>query len=81
MISVDGKRESFSSDVESAKGVVRINIKKENLKKNQMNLIETNPQIIMTSDHPVSRTNSFKSLLNAKSFKVFLILQQLCEAC
>ena len=45
-----------------------------------MNLIDRNHQIIMTSNHPVSRNNSFKSLLNAKSFKMFLTLQELFEA-
>ena len=36
-----------------------------------MNLIQTNHQINMTS---------FKNHLNAKSFNMFLTLQQLCEA-
>ena len=37
-----------------------------------MNLIETNNQINMTSDHSDSSNNLFKSLLNVKSFKMFL---------
>ena len=41
-------------------------IKKENFKKDLMNLIETNHHISMTSDHCVSSNNSFKSFLNAK---------------
>ena len=37
-------------------------IKKYNFKKDLMNLIETNNQIRMLSDHSVSSNNSFKSL-------------------
>ena len=37
-----------------------------------MNLIETSQQIDTTSDHSVSSNNSFKSLLNAQSFNMFL---------
>ena len=33
----------------------------------------------MTSDHSVSTSNSLKSHLNAKSFKMSLTLQQLCK--
>ena len=39
-----------------------------------MNLIQTNNQINMASDHFVSTNNSFKSYLNAKSFNMFLTL-------
>ena len=49
-------------------------IKKENFIKNLMSLIEANHQISMTSDHSVSSNNSFKTLLNAKSFNLFLTL-------
>ena len=52
--------------------------KKESFKKDLMNLIETNHQINMTSDHSISNNNSFKSHLNAKSFSMFLTLYQLC---
>ena len=45
-----------------------------------MNLIETNHQINMASYHSASSNNSFKRHLNAKSFNMFLTLQQLCEA-
>ena len=45
-----------------------------------MNLIETNHQINMTSDHSVWSNNSFKILLNEQTFDMFLTLQQLCEA-
>ena len=55
-------------------------IKKENFKKDLMNLIPTNHQINMTSVHSVSTNNSFKNHLNTKSFNVYLTLQQLCEA-
>ena len=44
-----------------------------------MNFIETIHQINMTSDHSVSSNNSFKSHFNAKSFNMFLTLEQLCE--
>ena len=44
-----------------------------------MNFIETIHQINMTSDHSVSSYNSFKSHFNAKSFNMFLTLEQLCE--
>ena len=36
-----------------------------------MKLIETNHQINMTSDHSISRNNSFKNYLDAKSFNIF----------
>ena len=49
-------------------------IKKENFKKDLMSLIETNHQINMTFDHSIFNNNSFKSLLNAKSFIMFLTL-------
>ena len=39
-----------------------------------MNLIETNHQIEMTFDYPVSSNNSFKIHLNAENFNCFLIL-------
>ena len=39
-----------------------------------MNLIEKNHEINMASDYSVSTNNSFKSLLNAKSFNMFLRL-------
>ena len=58
MISVDGKGDSFYSEVEITRGIFSIKIsKKENLKKDLMNLIETNHQINMTSDHSVSSNN------------------------
>ena len=39
-----------------------------------MNLIESNDQINMTSDHSPSNNNSFKSPVNAKRFNMFLTL-------
>ena len=45
---------------------------KENSRKYPMNLIETNYQINMTSNHSVARNMSFKSQLNAKSFNMIL---------
>ena len=56
------------------------NIKKENFKKDLMNLIETNHQINIISDHPVSSNKSFKSHLNTKRFNMFLTLKQLCKS-
>ena len=47
-------------------------IKKENLRKDLINLIETNHQIKMTSDHSISNNNSFKNHLNTKSFHMIL---------
>ena len=52
-------------------------IKKENFNKGLMNLIETNHQINMTSDHSVSSNNLFKSHLNTMSFNMF----QNCSSC
>ena len=49
-------------------------IKKENFKIGLINLTETNHKINMTSDNFVSRNNSFKSHLNAKSFNMFVTL-------
>ena len=49
-------------------------IKKDIFFKNLTNLIETNPQINMTSDHSVSSNDSFKNHLNAKNFNMFLTL-------
>ena len=49
-------------------------IKKENVKKYLMDLIEKNHQINMTCDHSISNNNSFKSHLNAKSFSMILTL-------
>ena len=58
MMSVDGKGDSFYSEVEITRGIVWIKIsKKENFRKDLMNLIETNHQINMTSDHSVSSNN------------------------
>ena len=48
--------------------------KKEIFKNELMNLIQTNHQINITSDHSVSTNNSFKSHLNSKSFNMFLTL-------
>ena len=62
------KRDSFSSEV----GILNKDIKKENFRKYPMNLIETNYQINMTSNHSVASNMSFKSQLNAKSFNMIL---------
>ena len=43
-------------------------MKKEDFRKDLVNLILTNHQINMTSDHSVSSNDSFKSHLNAKCF-------------
>ena len=69
-------RDSFSSEVENYKGN-RLNkdVKKDNFKKDLMNLIEQKHPINMTPDHSVSSNNSFKSHLNTKSFDMFSTLQ------
>ena len=46
-------------------------MKKEDFRKDLVNLILTNHQINMTSDHSVSSSDSFKSHLNAKRFTLF----------
>ena len=48
-------------------------IKKDNLKKDLMNLIETNHQINMTSDRSVSSNNSYKNLLNISSCVIAVV--------
>ena len=45
-------------------------IKNDNFLKNLMNLIQTNHQTSMTSDHSVLSNNSFKCFLNASSYAV-----------
>ena len=50
-------------------------IKKENFERELINLIETNHQINMTSDHSASSNNTFKSHLNAKSSNTVAVVQ------
>ena len=70
MISVDGKGDSFSSEIEITRGIVWIKIlKKENFKKDLMDLIETNHQINMTSDHSVSSNNHQINMTSGHCFK------------
>ena len=70
MISVDGKGDSFSSEIEITRGIVWIKIlKKENFKKDLMDLIETNHQINMTSDHSVSSNNYQINMTSGHCFK------------
>ena len=76
MISVDGKWTVFPVK----DNCLNKDIKQENFKKDLMNLIETNHQINMNSDHSVSSNNLFRSHLKAKSFNMFLTLQKLCKA-
>ena len=59
------ERESFSNEVEITRNRLNKDTKKENFKKDLMNLIETNYHINMTSDDSVSSNNSFKNFLNA----------------
>ena len=49
-------------------------IKKENFKNDLMNLIKTNLQINITSDHSFWSNGLFESRLNAKSFNTYLTL-------
>ena len=74
MISVDGKRTVFPVKLKLQGKSLNKDIKQHNFKKELMNLIETNRQINMTSDHSVSSDNLFKSHLKAKSFNMFLAL-------
>ena len=56
------KLNSFSSEVENYKGnCLNNDNKKENFKKDLMNLIEKNHTINTTPDHSNSSSNSFKS--------------------
>ena len=73
MISVDGKRTVFPVKLKlQGESFEKTYQNKENFKEDLMNLIETNHLINMTSDHSVSSNNSFKILLNAKIFNMFL---------
>ena len=80
MISVDGIVTIISNEVKITRESFKNILKVKNFLKNLINLIETNHQINMTSDHSVWSNISFESHLNAKSFNVFLTLYQLCEA-
>ena len=68
-------RESFSREVDNYKGN-RFNkdIKKENFKKNLMNLFEKNHSIHMTPDNSISSSYAFKNHLNIKGFDMFSTL-------
>ena len=75
MISVDGKGTIYNYKVIIRRGIVWIKIlKKQNFKKDLMNLIQINHQISRTSDHSVLSNDSFKSHLNANGFNMFLTL-------
>ena len=74
MIPVDRKGTVFPNQVEITSEIVKKALQKENFKKDLMNLIETNHQMNMSSDHSVSSNNSFKSHLNANSFNMLLTL-------
>ena len=68
-------RGRFFNEVENYQGN-RLNkdIKKENFKKDLMNLIDKNPPINITPDHSISTNNLFKSHLNTKSFDMISTL-------
>ena len=76
MISADGKGTLFTVKLKLQGTSFYLNkyIEKEIFKKELMNLIQTNHQINMISDHSVSTNNSFKSHFNSKSFNMFLTL-------
>ena len=76
------KSDSFCWNVvEITRGIVLNKcIKKENFRKDLVNIIEINHQINLTSDHSISSNNLFKSHLNAKRFNMLLKLYQLREA-
>ena len=73
------ERDSFSNEVEITRNHLNKDTKKENFKKDLMNLIGRNYHINMTSDHSVSSNNSFKSFLKAKNFNIVLTLLQFCK--
>ena len=79
MISADGKRTVFPVKFKLEGNRLNKDIKKENFKKDLMNLTEKNHKINMKSEHSVSTNKWFQSHLNAKSFNMFLTLWKLCE--
>ena len=74
MISADWKATTFQWSWNYERKRLNKYVKKENLKKDLMNLIQTNNQINMASDHSVFTNNSLKNYLNAKRFNMFLTL-------
>ena len=71
-ISVYGKGTVFPMKLKLQGSNLNKPVKKKGFKKYIMNLIETDHQVNITSDHFVSNNDSFKSHLNAKSFNMFL---------
>ena len=74
MIPVDGKRTVFPVKLKLKGDRLNEDINKDNFQKDLMNLIETNYQVNMTSEHSVSSSKWLKSHLNVKSFNMFLTL-------
>ena len=70
MIPVDGKRTVFPVKLKLKGDRLNEDINKDNFQKDLMNLIETNYQVNMTSEHSVSSSK----WLNVKSFNMFLTL-------
>ena len=69
MISAVGKGTVFFSEVEITRGRLIKILKKENFRKDLMNLLDTNHQINITSDHSVSGNNLYKRHFYAKEFQ------------
>ena len=67
------KKNVISLDANCKGNRLNKDIKKDNFKKDLMNLTETNHQINLTSDHSVSSNILFKSLLNASSCAVAVV--------
>ena len=77
MISADGKETAFP--VNQTRNRLNKDIKKQNFKKDLMNLTETNHQTNMTSEHSVSSNKWFKNHFNVKHFNIFVTLWQLSD--
>ena len=65
------KRQLFHWSWNYKRNCLNKNVRKENVLKDLLNLVETNRQINMTSDYSASINNSFKSHFNAKNFSMF----------
>ena len=74
------KRQLFNWSWNYKRNCLNKNIKKENVLKDLLNLVETNRQINMTSDYSASSNNSFKSHFNAKNFNMFFNIMAVVQS-
>ena len=74
------KRQLFHWSWNYKRNCLNKNIKKENVLKDLLNLVETYRQINMTSDYSVSSNNSFKSHFNAKNFNMFFNIMAVVQS-